>query len=126
VNLLALNKPFDQYSTKNIEITPHLIERFCSHMIDLLLNKTIPSYEKDTKMRIYCINAISNLLADELCPNVRYVGIVVDTIDQRYGGLDIWDVDEEMIEIFYMIANLMRKNITHAKLLNIEHLLAWA
>ena len=88
-------------------------------MVNLLLHKTIPSYPNDPDMRIYCINAISNLLADELCPNVRYVQVIVEIIDQRYGGIDVWDVDKEMVEIFYMISNLMRKNITHAKLLNI-------
>jgi len=60
-----------------------------------------------------------------MCPNARYVEIVIETIEKMYGGLDIWGLDDEMTEVFYMIGNLMRKDISHTKLMNVERILSW-
>lgn len=47
-------------------------------------------------------------------------------IDQRYGSIDTWGCDEEMIEVYYMIANLQRKTIIQTDPMSIDKLLGWS
>jgi hypothetical protein len=42
-------------------------------MVRVLLYKIIPYFEKYKKGRIFCLTALSNLFADPLCQNKRYV-----------------------------------------------------
>lgn len=50
----------------------------------------IPSFSNQPKSRITCFNAIANLFADQMCENVRYVKIVVSTLNEKYGDIDTW------------------------------------
>ncbi len=73
-----------------------MIELFCTDLVNLMFNCMIYEFPNDIKKRIFCLNALANLFADLHCQNVRYVKVVVETIDAIYGGVDNWGCDEEM------------------------------
>ena len=64
-------------------------------------------------LRITCLTVISNLLADRMTPNHLLFGTICSFLKETYYSLDVWGVDKEIIEVGWMLANLIGKEADH-------------
>jgi hypothetical protein len=51
------------------------------------------------------------LLADQTTPNHLLFGTICSFLKETYFSLEVWGVDKEIIEVGWMIANLIGKDV---------------
>lgn len=80
----------------------------------------------DVNYRVTCLTLVSNLLADSETNNQPIFGPVCQFLKDVYFSLELWGVDEETIEVGWLVGNLIGKEVAlHSDHKDIAYVLEW-